>query len=82
MECSAMHKHEVKNCPRCGEEFECKTGSISICQCQSVDLDECEADYVASRYDDCLCADCLTALRVEYNVDRHAARLQTILAMR
>ncbi len=77
-----MIRHEMKNCPRCGEEFECKTGSISICQCQAVSLTSQQADYIAARFDGCLCAGCLAALRAEYNVSKFSARLAALLAGR
>lgn len=63
-----MPKHEHKTCPRCQSEFECKTGTIEQCQCQTVELTEEHLDYIQARYDDCLCAACLVALRREYNL--------------
>lgn len=77
-----LNKHEIKNCPRCGEEFECKSNSISLCQCQSVSLSSHQSDYVASRFGDCLCAECLTDLRTEYNVGVHKSKLKTVLDAR
>lgn len=74
-----MIKHESKACPRCGDEFECKTGSIALCQCQTVELDEAQSDYIAARYDDCLCAACLAALRSECNTAAFERRLSRIL---
>ena len=63
----AVSKHELKKCPRCGEEFDCKPGSIAICQCQAVELNRQQADDVAARYNDCLCSGCLTELHTECN---------------
>ena len=60
-------ENELKKCPRCGKEFECKAGSISTCQCQAVELDSRQSDYVAAHYEDCLCLGCLSELRAEYN---------------
>lgn len=77
-----MIKHEVKNCPRCDAEFECKSGSISLCQCQSIELHSRQAEYVAARYEGCLCAACLAELRSECNVGMHESRLQALLAER
>lgn len=77
-----MIKHELKNCPRCDAEFECKAGSISLCQCQAIELNEGQADYVATLYDDCLCAICLAELRSEYNVAAYTARMQTVMTGR
>ena len=74
-----MIKHEIKACPRCGSDFECKTGSIALCQCQTVSLDHGQSVYVAERYEDCLCAACLAALRSEYNHKRFTQRLAQLL---
>ncbi|MBL1276021.1 MAG: cysteine-rich CWC family protein [Ectothiorhodospiraceae bacterium] len=57
----------VKCCPRCNEQFECKVVSILSCQCQIVYLTVKQCEYVSDQYDDCLCATCLQVLRSEYN---------------
>jgi len=62
-----FHKHEIKRCPRCTGEFECKSGSIHLCQCQQISLNSEQLEYIVSRYEDCLCAACLKHLRKEYN---------------
>jgi len=77
-----MAKHEIKQCPRCHNDFECKTGSIDLCQCQSVSLDESQTSYIADRYDDCLCASCLEALRSEYNLIAFRQRLSRVFGDR
>ena len=74
-----MQKHEQKQCPRCKENFECKTGSIELCQCQSVKLTEQHLEYIQSRYDDCLCASCLIELRREYNIGLFEEKINTLL---
>ncbi len=76
-----MIKHELKDGPRCGTEFECKTGSITICQCQTVSLSGEQSDYISNHYDDCLCADCLDTLRSECNLDNFNARMSSILTL-
>ena len=58
-------KHEAKSCPRCRREFECKSGSVLQCQCSGVSLSEQELEFIAARYDDCLCVTCLTLLQQE-----------------
>lgn len=73
------NKHETKACPRCGADFECRTGSISRCQCQRVTLDHEQAAYIAARYEDCLCASCLAALRSQYNILMHRRRVAAAL---
>lgn len=60
-----MPEHEWKQCPRCGAEFECKSGTVLLCQCQDVILTPVQRDYIAARYDDCLCQVCLAALGAE-----------------
>ncbi|WP_080058502.1 cysteine-rich CWC family protein [Spirosoma aerolatum] len=59
-------KYEHTACPRCGRLFECRVGSINLCQCQAVPLTDAQRQYVNSLYQACLCADCLLLLRSEY----------------
>lgn len=61
-----MCEHEQKYCPHCNVLFECKVGSILLCQCTPVALTEDERMYIKGRYDDCLCADCLMKMKVQY----------------
>ena len=76
-----MTKHEMKNCPGCNAEFECKVGSILLCQCTTVRLEEEEREYINSRFDDCLCADCMKALKSEYHNQRFQDKLKSILGV-
>lgn len=62
-----MYKHEKKACPRCSIYFECKVGSILLCQCSSVSLTEEESDFMREQYTDCLCADCMIQVRSDYH---------------
>ncbi|MEX0450015.1 cysteine-rich CWC family protein [Spiribacter sp. 221] len=57
-----MPEHEPKRCPRCGNGFECRQGSIHRCQCVDVMLTDEVRETIAHTYDDCLCRDCLQAL--------------------
>jgi hypothetical protein len=61
-------QYTLKECPRCGAGFECKEGSILICQCCTVDLTSAQREFMAARYDDCLCVACLRAIQ-----DNHQA---------
>ncbi|MGB4843431.1 MAG: cysteine-rich CWC family protein [Ferruginibacter sp.] len=61
-----MNKHEQKYCPRCSTVFECKPGSINQCQCSGIQLTVEERVYIESKYEDCLCINCLKALQQEY----------------
>ena len=58
-----MNKHEIKNCPRCGSQFECKPGNITQCQCFTIPLTLNEQAYIKEMYEDCLCVDCLKELK-------------------
>ncbi|SFE41007.1 cysteine-rich CWC family protein [Thermoflexibacter ruber] len=60
-----MPQHEIKVCPRCQAEFECKLGSIHLCQCTAVRLDESDRTYIREKYEDCLCLACMIALKNE-----------------
>ena len=72
-------KHESKTCPRCQTDFECKTGSILLCQCQTILLSEQQMAYINAQYDDCLCINCLQALRTEYNYQQHEQKIRKYL---
>jgi hypothetical protein len=56
-------KHEFKTCPRCGTGFECKAGNIGQCQCYGIVLPEPVKEQIEQLYRDCLCRNCLEALR-------------------
>lgn len=72
----AHPKHETKHCPRCNGEFECKAGSILLCQCQTIYLNSAQMEYVNAQYDDCLCVSCLGKLRSEYNCRQHQKEIR------
>jgi Cysteine-rich CWC len=61
-----MCKHEEKYCPRCCSSFECKAGTIMQCQCGTIQLSLEERVYVESKFEDCLCINCLHVLQQEY----------------
>ena len=54
--------------------FECKTGSIELCQCTRVTLTEAHQEYIHALYNDCLCETCLVALREKYMTDAYEDR--------
>ncbi|HEV8270045.1 MAG TPA: cysteine-rich CWC family protein [Chitinophagaceae bacterium] len=58
--------HEEKHCPRCGNRFECKAGSITACQCYGIGLSNEERAFIEERYSDCLCRNCLLELKNHY----------------
>lgn len=60
-----MCSHEKKACPRCKQEFQCKPGNITECQCFGVRLSIEQQAYIEERYRDCLCRNCLLTLQNE-----------------
>lgn len=74
-----MPQHENKHCPRCSAEFECKTGTILLCQCSKIDLSTEQLEYVNSNYAECLCLSCLNELRTEFNTLSHHKNIQNIM---
>ncbi len=74
-----MHKHEEKKCPRCNKAFECKVGSILLCQCTTVTLNEEERTYLRDRYTDCLCAQCMQDLKMEYHNELLKGRIDKLI---
>ncbi len=62
---AALHKYEIKRCPRCGRTFECKSGNITQCQCSQVLMPHGLPPWVKELYPDCLCQQCLRVLAKE-----------------
>ena len=73
-----MCEHEYVSCPRCKANFECKVGTIMLCQCMVVTLDDNERDYIRKYYDSCLCAACIIQMKQEYNDHLFNIKLQRI----
>ena len=65
-----MCEHEKKYCPHCNQLFECKVGSILLCQCTTVSLTDDERMFIKDRYDDCLCSACMQTLKAQYHDER------------
>lgn len=61
-----MPQHEPKICPRCRQQFECRTGDVPNCQCSAVSLTIEERAFIEDRYEDCLCINCLKDLKNKY----------------
>lgn len=74
-----MAEHEQKQCPRCLDSFECKTGSITLCQCHSVALTDDHHEYIHSQYNDCLCSSCLTELRRKFNLEIYESKISALV---
>ncbi|MEJ0103192.1 MAG: cysteine-rich CWC family protein [Bacteroidota bacterium] len=73
-----MCRHEQKYCPRCNDRFECKAGSILICQCINVALSEDERNYMQEKFCDCLCGNCLKEIKAEYHRQLFKEKLRKI----
>lgn len=74
-----MPNHEAKTCPRCDASFECKVGSVLECQCSSVFLSAAEQDFLATRYDECLCVNCMLEVQTEFSILNHDKKIQQFL---
>ncbi len=74
-----MPKHEAKICGRCQTEFECKVGSIDLCQCTAIQLSVEENDYIKTKYGDCLCISCLHFLQAEYHNTKIKRQIKKLL---
>ncbi|RFM26609.1 cysteine-rich CWC family protein [Deminuibacter soli] len=70
-----MPTHEAKTCPRCHQPFECKVGDISQCQCNGLRLTDEERSFIEQRYNDCLCRNCLEALKNKHTLFREKYHL-------
>lgn len=76
-----MMKHEEKLCARCQAPFECKVGSISLCQCRMVTLTDEERVHINKIYADCLCANCMKQMKGEFHNSRLVTRIKKLLRM-
>lgn len=53
-----------KRCPRCGALFDClHDEDIRLCHCATVELDDQTRKYLKENYSDCLCHNCLIAIK-------------------
>jgi hypothetical protein len=76
-----MKKHEDKYCPRCSGHFECKVGSVLLCQCYAVKLNQEERDHMSGLYSDCLCASCMKEVKRDFHNRRFREKLKKILGV-
>ena len=65
-----MCDHEKKICPRCKNGFECKVGNITQCQCYGINFATDQKAFIEGKYNDCLCRNCLLALKNEVEMFR------------
>ncbi|MEO0581583.1 MAG: cysteine-rich CWC family protein [Bacteroidota bacterium] len=73
-----MPKHEITPCPRCGKQFECKVGSVLLCQCSTVELTGVEREYLQELYDDCLCVSCIKELKAAFQKNQSNNTMNTL----
>lgn len=73
-----MSEHEQVTCPRCNKLFECKVGSISLCQCTTVSLTVDESQYIFDSYDACICKSCMLEVKKEYSTKLLEQRFASI----
>lgn len=57
-----------KVCPRCGATFDCRHDDMAFCHCATIGLDAIQRDYLRNNYSDCLCHDCLVAIKQHFYV--------------
>lgn len=74
-----MPEHERKQCSRCGGPFTCMVGRIAECRCSTVKLNGDQRQYIAERFEDCLCAACIVEERRTYNIDRFNQRIKRLV---
>ncbi len=55
-----------KKCNRCHTLFQCKPYAIHECDCSKIELSFEETQFIASRFKDCVCNNCLLELKQEY----------------
>lgn len=73
-----MAKHEEKSCPRCNKSFECKCGSINVCQCSTIELADDLSQQLKETYSDCLCIQCLREIKLTRYIKIHKPNATTI----
>lgn len=76
-----MPNHEEKYCPKCKTPFECKVGSILLCQCSEIKLSNEELEFIQQKYDDCLCINCIKELKADYHNQTFQKKLKHILGI-
>ncbi len=74
-------KHEQKVCKRCSDQFECKVGNITQCQCYGIGFTDAEKSYLDEKFDDCLCRNCLVAIKREYKFKPLKEKMRFILSL-
>lgn len=75
-----MCQHETKHCGRCQAPFECKVGNITECQCYGVSMSQEEKKFIADNYGDCLCSQCLEAIKTEFRQDAADRKLNRMIS--
>ena len=71
-----MSRHEDKHCPRCNTTFECKSGSITQCQCFGIVVEVETQEWMSKQFAGCLCLNCIKALRTAWNTEQFTNQLK------
>lgn len=59
-----------KRCPRCGALFDClHDEDIRLCHCATIELDDQTRKCLKENYSDCLCHNCLMAIKKMFHAD-------------
>ncbi|WP_075187069.1 cysteine-rich CWC family protein [Teredinibacter haidensis] len=54
-----------KPCPRCEKPFQCNAADISNCQCFKVQISPKAQAFIAKRWQECLCNQCLKRVQFQ-----------------
>ncbi len=74
-----MPAHETKVCEICGTNFECKVGNVTECQCFGVKLNPEEQLFIKNKYNDCLCANCMQAVKSKYHAGKQVDKMNAVI---
>ena len=55
-------------CACCGEQFKCEPEYIAQCQCSKIRLTDNLISYISSKYQKCLCINCLLKIQTEFEM--------------
>ncbi len=65
-----------KVCPCCKMSFVCRNDRILECWCLNEPMDSCFRSFLAERFSDCLCANCITGFRKTFFNNEHPINLE------
>jgi len=71
-----MLQNTPKLCPHCQQIFQCNAADVSSCQCNGITLGDAAKGFIATNYSDCLCRNCLLAIKDDNNTMTLEQRIQ------